>query len=851
MCANNIKLQVKQSFPIQLNIIKQSQGRQPIRAGIPFAPGQCLTLDDLSLWQTEQPLPHQLSISSRWPDGSIRWLMVDAMIDSDTPLQLRQGAKRVKDDSTATLNPQWQLAVQQQQVQLTQPHLEPLRLRCTLQQQTPLTAQFAEAELIRQGTLITEYRVKGHFSGLPLQVELYISCYPDGLVQLKTVLHNPQRAKHSGGLWDLGDAGSVNFNGLTLDIRWQKGEESILLDHNAAENPELPILLQPWQLQQLGSGGSNWQSDNHLAADGTCSVRAAGYLLQQGDTEQQGLRATPQLQRHTAQGHLYLTPCEFWQNFPSSLSSDGSLIQLGLFAPGQPYELQGGERKTQQCWLQLQTNNPMPADTTPAKTTMLSWPLRPAQIQLPVEFYQQALAMPWLSQSAITDYDALIQPALDAERGFMAKREVIDEYGWRNFGDIFADHESLYLPAGSQPYISHYNNQYDPGYGFCRQYLRSGDPRWWQLMDELARHVSDIDIYHTDQDKAEYNRGLFWHTDHYLPAHTCTHRTYSKHNTTSSIPGQTGGGPANEHCYSTGLLYHYWLTGNGHSKEAVLGLAQWMINVHEGAPGFLSKLWSVKLHDIPKLQARLRGAKALPYRYPFTRGTGNYLNTLLDAYELTTDIFYLKQTERVLHHCIHPNDDIAARNLLDIENCWSYLVLLGVLPRYLRLKTIIAQQDENFHLMRAAFYQYSCWLAEHEDLFLLKAAQLEFPNDTWAAQDMRKVILLHQAAQFFPQRAAFFLAPAQRWQQWLQQRLQQSAELEFARVQVLLLLLQGPQQQDDTAWLALPALPHCDQPAPQLTFRGVCWRIGTKLLRGLLEFRPGRERHWLRSRMNR
>lgn len=46
-------------------------------------------------------------------------------------------------------------------------------------------------------------------------------------------------------------------------------------------------------------------------------------------------------------------------------------------------------------------------------------------------------------------------------------------------------------------------------------------------MDELARHLVDIDIYHTDQDEPRFNGGLFWRTEHYTDAETATHRAYS------------------------------------------------------------------------------------------------------------------------------------------------------------------------------------------------------------------------------------------------------------------------------------------------------------------------------------
>ena len=78
-------------------------------------------------------------------------------------------------------------------------------------------------------------------------------------------------------------------------------------------------------------------------------------------------------------------------------------------------------------------------------------------------------------------------------------------------------------------------------------------------MRELAAHVIDIDIYHCDRDKTAYNRGLFWHTVHYVDADTATHRSYPK-------AGKVcGGGPSCEHNYTTGLMLHYFLTGDPRS----------------------------------------------------------------------------------------------------------------------------------------------------------------------------------------------------------------------------------------------------------------------------------------------
>src|SRR4029453_3378944 len=171
-------------------------------------------------------------------------------------------------------------------------------------------------------------------------------------------------------------------------------------------------------------------------------------------------------------------------------------------------------------------------------------------------------------------YLNLVSAALDSANGFHAKREWADEFGWRHFGDLVADHEWAFLPQG-QWLVSHYNNQYDALECFALQFLRTGDYRWRELMADLARHTRDIDIYHTVGDKGAYNGGLFWHTAHYVDAGTSTHRTYPE--------GSSGGGPSSEHNYNAGLMLHYFLTGDAASRDAAIGLGQWVLDMEDGS----------------------------------------------------------------------------------------------------------------------------------------------------------------------------------------------------------------------------------------------------------------------------
>jgi hypothetical protein len=322
-----------------------------------------------------------------------------------------------------------------------------------------------------------------------------------------------------------------------------------------------------------------------------------------------------------------------------------------------------------------------------------------------------------------TTYIELVQNAIDGPDSFAAKRERIDEYGWRNFGDIYADHEAAFHKGGS-PLVSHYNNQYDAIAGFAIQFMRSGDARWWQAMAELAAHVRDIDLYHTDDDKPAYNGGYFWHTFHYCDAGRSTHRAYP------SAPGVDGGGPSNEHDYSTGFLLHHFLTGSIESRESVLQLARWVMSMDDGR--------RTPFRWLSRGSTGLASSTVSPQYHGPGRGAANSIVTLLNAHRLTSDPCLLGMAEMLIRRCVHPQDDIESLQLLDAERRWSYTVFLQALGRYLDDKVQRGETDASYCYAQASLLHYAAWMADHEYPYLERAEILEYPTETWAAQDMRK-----------------------------------------------------------------------------------------------------------------
>lgn len=841
---------------------------EPLRFGVPLLQGAVKNVNQLQLSNADNTLlPTQSRPLSHWPDGSVRWVCVETLLPvTEKPLAdltLAEGStesqnaaviSQVEDQIQASYG-DFQLIVNHASLnwQWTGPDDQSFfsRLRLDDRDNKVCSDKLDDHWQVKStGPVVTVLTATGWWhdslNDKLARFRCELNFYANGLVTAEAAIHNPRRARHPGGLWDLGDPGSIHFGAMTVETD-TNGSEQYRLTLSAYQPPRQFSADQRLSLHQESSGGGNWNSRNHINTEGQVLPRFRGYRLQHGHHEpEQGLRAEPIMEAKTADSIISVSLPQFWQNFPSALEADDTTLRAWLFPADKPeaYELQGGERKTQQVIL----GYGLPLE-------QLRWSHSPLVPVLAAKHYEDTEAFPWFrANQSSTSLDRLIQEGLDGPSNFFAKREVIDEYSWRNFGEIFADHETLYQDEREPPHISHYNNQYDAIYGFARQFALTGDTRWFELMDDLARHVADIDIYHTSEDRAEYNNGLFWHTDHYLPAHTATHRTFTQHNNTSSTPGQTGGGPAAEHCYTTGLLYHYLLTGTPTSKEAVLDLTQWMVNIHEATNGLLAQLLALKKQELPKLKALIKGEQPSPHRHPFTRGTGNYLTVLLDSAVLEPGGNWLNKAEQVIHDTIHPQDQIDQRNLLDVEIGWSYLILMASIARYLWTKRQLSQIDDAYHYAKESLLHYTSWMQIHERPFLQEAQQLEFANDTWVAQDVRKAMLMFNAAGLtHGQKSEDYIAKGDIWLESSCTSLAQSPEKHFSRILVILAQNYGPQHIRPGTCCASNQSQKTKQTKeqPLLTWQQLAVRILQRIGLGLIQFRPTREKAWLKARINR
>jgi hypothetical protein len=273
-------------------------------------------------------------------------------------------------------------------------------------------------------------------------------------------------------------------------------------------------------------------------------------------------------------------------------------------------------------------------------------------------------------------------------------------------------------------------------YGFLLHHMWSGEKQLLDLGDALARHVIDIDVYRTEEDRAAYRGGLFWFTDHYLHAKTSSHRTYSQANRPAGAA--YGGGPGAEHNFTSGLLLYHYLTGNAQAADTVKMLADWVIAMDDGDQSIFALL-----ADGPTGLASRTGSDT--YHGP-GRGGGNSINALLDAWILTDDAKYLEYAEQLIRRCIHPCDNLVERDLLNAEKRWSYTIFLTSLHKYLAVKAEADQIDGMYAYARESLLHYATWMLENERPYFDRKEELEYPTEAWAAQELRKANVFRWAA---------------------------------------------------------------------------------------------------------
>ncbi|MBT7298264.1 MAG: hypothetical protein HN849_02060, partial [Victivallales bacterium] len=160
-------------------------------------------------------------------------------------------------------------------------------------------------------------------------------------------------------------------------------------------------------------------------------------------------------------------------------------------------------------------------------------------------------------------YEKSVQAFLN---GYFAKRKRRREYGFENYGDD--TFEWGYGPS----YTYWSNSEYDHHHGFALQYLRSGDPQWWNEFEKTARQYADVAVIHHEIPGSYPQLGGPHH-------HNATSMWMPSHERQCWVADHTMSGAHSSHAWVEGMVDYWFLTGDPWAEEVVREMTDWYVTI--------------------------------------------------------------------------------------------------------------------------------------------------------------------------------------------------------------------------------------------------------------------------------
>lgn len=546
----------------------------PVTAGIPFAPGQAPAGSQFFLRDADgNPCALQVKVLARWPDRSIRWLLIDTRTNQargDRPWTLHWGQatedKLSDPDAPAGIDPERHAVTNSQ-----------------------LTLAF-----IPGGCLAIDNRW-----GMELELNVSGRKARGRIDKVTTETSGPLRATvlGTGAFYD--HSGNRLF-GLRLRISRFAASGRMRIEPMIQFDAEKGLFHRIRELNcRIFPLDSMATSTVYVAGDGTqhrLDGRNAARLYQRDDQYAcvEGDKESPCGQRspgwailETKEGQpLSIAIKDFWQQWPKSIECDGHGVIFGLLPrfekgafshlqpdhkyqylfTGNAYRLRTGQSCRWELWLEPGSRA---ADLA---AFVESPPVLAAAAQHAIDSGQWGLIAP--QDQTTTRFDRWADKLFAA---FEDDTKAQRDYGQMNYGDWYGERV-----------VNWGNNEYDTPNQLFVQFVRTAAPAYFDAGLRAARHMSEVDVVnYTNADLAAHFHEHYIHP-HYpvrpgmVHEHTLGHVSgYFSSEKVRRLFLANGIGSGNKfpylcldpynlgHIWTMGMTRAYFLTGDPWFKEVV------------------------------------------------------------------------------------------------------------------------------------------------------------------------------------------------------------------------------------------------------------------------------------------
>ncbi len=516
----------------------------PIRTGVPFPVGAVASADRLRLESADgsQEIPAQYDVLATWPDGSIKAALVGFVGDlgSATTYRLAYGP------SVAHAAPPRAVIVSQAGGTTS---VDTSKVRLTIDGKGNLSGLwrdvngdglFSSDELILQdGEIYLANAADGAEFTASAATTATVTFEEQGplraVVKARGTFTNTTQGAHPLKFQVRYEAtqGSDKVD-VEMTIVDERLESDVEYDPDAAAPAALPIALKALGMRWTAAGteAANYRFGGEAGAAYSGTVAGEHYLLQtgqfsfvNGDNQNHtfaysgagtGARAPGWLALSTGPRHAAILLRDFWQQYPMELAVNGRVVNAAFFAPrsitgaadtrtivqsgtvyrrpNTLYFLRNGGAKTYRLRLAASVDAP-----TTAALHGLNAAFQRHELDLVASPAWYAASGVWgdLSAGGPTSpsegWDEVLlhniyEPSVEESDGDATM------FSWRDHGDRL--HSGWAEVRNGVRTPAFYNDSHVGANGFFRQFLRTGEMRWFHFADIATRHFMDLDVAH-------------------------------------------------------------------------------------------------------------------------------------------------------------------------------------------------------------------------------------------------------------------------------------------------------------------------------------------------------------------
>jgi len=572
-----------------------------VRFGFPLPKGAIFQKDGARFSDAQDsPVPAQFTVTSRWPDGSIRWLLVESRVaigakESVTRYVSFTGktAKPPKDNPLTLTQDDKALQVSTGAVTVTidKVHFNLIAKAAGASDKADPAWKSAAAGITltaADGTVYTTAALPPESVAVEEAGPERITIRVDGRygeASGKSLMRYTTRLtfRRSSPVVEIAhthinDDLSHEFTdiaSLNLDLVAPDTISQVLADFPAQGDKSTRLASgREMSVLQSSDRDSTWTIDGQSKAGG----RASGSWLASAGGSGVGVAIL-----------------DFWQRWPKGLSASENRMRIGLlpklldatFGDDLPYHLKfpfvsgnyrfkWGMSTTERLAIDLSGKIP--------RKELLAEIQSPLVAIIPASWYASTRALgdiPAPQGAQFELWDEFVSRSYEEHMDLAAAQR---EYGFFNYGDWFGERKRNWG-----------NNEYDLAHCFFQQFARTGNTDYFRLALRAARHQADVDIVHAYPDPryvGSNHQHSIGHTGEWQGPNRPQQATWS-HAYDSHTDGTNG------HTWADGMADAWCLTGEPRVAEAALELGEhltWAIaptfkslGTHERSAG-----WSIK-----------------------------------------------------------------------------------------------------------------------------------------------------------------------------------------------------------------------------------------------------------------